>query len=132
MLKTIFCLSNSRKISARCIAGRDIYDNSWVRPVSSSGTHEIYPNHRHYENGSLAEVFDVITIDCIEYQPHGHQIENYLINDQQCWIKEARLSAEYLQNYLDDEPLPWANNYSSSGKSNDRVPVALLEPQQGL
>jgi hypothetical protein len=128
--KKIICLANSRKITARCIAGKDVDDGSWVRPVSNRETHEISEEDRRYEDGSTAKVLDIITIPCIEMQPQGHQPENVLIDDRYYWVKEGEVTFEELEEYVEDGPLPWAND-STYGKINDRVPEAQLNPQQG-
>ena len=32
--KDIICLANSRKLNGRCVAGKDVTGNTWVRPLS--------------------------------------------------------------------------------------------------
>jgi putative nucleic acid modification protein with dual OB domain len=129
MNKTIICLANSRKITARCIAGKDLDDGSWVRPVSNRDTHEISEEDRRYQDGSTAQLLDKITIPFLQYQPHGHQPENILIDDQYYWTKVGEATFDELEEFIDDGPLPWPNNYSTQGKINDRVPEALLNQQ---
>lgn len=130
MDKRIVCLANSRKITARCIAGKDTDDGSWVRPVSNRESHEISEEDRRYEDGTTAQVFDIITIPCVGVSPHGHQPENVLIDERYYWVKEGDATFDELADYIDDGPLPWAND-STYGKINDRVPEAQLNPQQG-
>jgi len=130
MEKTIICLANSRKISGRCVAGKDVTDGTWLRPVSKRDTHEISEEDRRYEDGTTAQVMDVITIPCREAQPHGHQPENVLIDDKYYWAKVRTATFEELTGLADDGPLPWGND-SSYTKINDRVPEAQLVPQHG-
>jgi hypothetical protein len=128
--KKILCLANSRKITARCIDGKDVDDGSWIRPVSRRESHEISEEDRRYEDGNTAKVLDIITIPCIEMQPQGHQTENVLIDDQYYWLKEGEATFEELGDYVDDGPLPWASD-STYGKINDRVPEERLDTRQG-
>jgi hypothetical protein len=52
--KTILCLANSRKMSGRCIAGKE-FDNgrlgAWLRPISARATEELSDDDRNYEDG---------------------------------------------------------------------------------
>jgi len=51
----IVCLANSRKISGRCIAGKKISENKWMRPVSNRESEEISEEERRYENGQMPQ-----------------------------------------------------------------------------
>lgn len=77
----LLVLASSRKGGGRCIAGWDLTNERWVRPVSSrvDGTLEL----RHCQvNGIWPEVFDVVHLEIAEHRPTPYQPENYLIADQ--------------------------------------------------
>ncbi|MFV2015729.1 MAG: hypothetical protein ACC656_09895, partial [Candidatus Heimdallarchaeota archaeon] len=40
--KKIICLAISRKHGGYCIAGKDILNQEWIRPVSNFETEELY------------------------------------------------------------------------------------------
>ena len=64
--KTIVCLANSKKMSGRCIAGKELDARSrlggWVRPVSNRETQEISEDERAYENGKDPKVLDIFKL----------------------------------------------------------------------
>lgn len=82
--KTILCLANSRKLSGRCIAGKEKLRRGygeWIRPVSARPSEEISEEERRYENGQSAQILDVISVPMREPRPGAHQTENHLIDD---------------------------------------------------
>lgn len=130
MNKTIICLANSRKISGRCIAGKDPNDGHWIRPVSERDTHEISESDRQYQDGSTAQVLDIIEIPCKALAPQGYQSENVTIDADFYWKKIGNVTFDDLARLVDPGPLPWASD-SSYSNLNDRVPEAQLNPQLG-
>lgn len=131
MNRTIICLANSRKKAAHCVAGKDAESNCWIRPVSHRTSHEITKDQCKYSDGRMPQPFDIIHIPFKELTVHGHQPENMFIEETLCWEKVGSIQYSDLKNLLDEGPLPWANNHSTNGKSNDRVPVKLLRPEHG-
>jgi len=135
MDKTFICLANSRKTSGRCIAGKEYKNNSiggWIRPISERENHEISELDRRYEDGSTAQVFDIINISLKAKANHPAQVENYTIDDGYYWSKQGRFSGN-LNELLDTPTSLWANGYSSYNGANDRVPVtSVLTPCQSL
>lgn len=127
-VKTMICLANSRKMSGRCLAGRDFKNGksgNWIRPVSSREHQEISVGDRRYKDGALAELLDVVTIPMIKALPGTYQQENYLIADQYYWTKKGAATWEQIEQCLDKVSGPlWINGYSSGGGVNDRVPEA--------
>ena len=74
----IICLANSRKRSGRCIAGKIIDSNKWIRPVSSRESEEISEEERRYKDGQMPKLLDIISIPVKFRKPTLHQKENYL------------------------------------------------------
>lgn len=130
MDKTIICLANSRKLSARCIAGKELESKKWIRPVTRRASHEISRYQCQYNDGTYPQLLDIICIPFKEYAPHGHQPENVVIDDGRSWKKIGAVTYADLAPLVDDGPLPWANS-STFGKINDKIPEALLNPEQG-
>lgn len=142
--KTIVCLANSRKISGRCIAGKEKIEQGfgeWIRPISQRPTGEISEYDRMYQNGDDPQVLDLITIPLLEYKPHYYQSENHLIDDSFSWKKTGQLvwmEVEALGDKIEGNL--WINGYSSYNGMNDRIPektantlkssLVLVQPEQ--
>lgn len=128
-LKTIVCLANSRKMSGRCIAGKTFSGGAigeWLRPVSSREHEEISEEDRRYEDGTRAQLLDIIRIPMLRGHPHSYQSENHVIDDQRHWERIGRATWENLTEALDDGfATLWENGYSSYSGTNDRVPLEL-------
>ena len=63
--KKIICLANSRKMSGRCIAGKEVLNghySQWIRPVSHRDTGEISEEEQRFEDGDSPQVLDIISI----------------------------------------------------------------------
>lgn len=117
----IVCLTNSRKISGRCIAGKIIESNKWIRPVSNRESEEISEEEMRYEDGQMPKLLDVISIPLKRHKPTLFQNENYLIEDKYYWEKSYRFS-EGLQKLLDTPADLWGTGNSSYQGLNDRFP----------
>ena len=117
----IVCLANSRKISGRCIAGKIISDNKWMRPISSRVSEEISEEERRYENGQMPKLLDIINIPVKEHKPQLFQNENYLIEDDYYWEKKDEFLSS-LDELLDAPNDLWGTQSSSYQGQYDRIP----------
>ncbi len=116
----IVCLANSRKISGRCIAGKIIAANKWIRPVSNRESEEISEEEQRYKNGEMPKLLDIISIPVKNLKPTRHQKENYLIDDRYYWEKTGQY-AERLESLLDSPEDLWGTGCSSYQGINDRM-----------
>jgi hypothetical protein len=130
-IETVVCLSNSRKTSGRCVAGKRTSDQSWVRPVSNRPDHEISENELRYQDGKTAQLLDIIEIPCIQLQPQGYQSENVVIDDQYYWEKKARASWQDIVVLVEQDADLWVNGYSAYKNQNNRIPEAFLDRDAG-
>ena len=117
----IVCLANSRKTSGRCIAGKIIKKNLWIRPVSDREHEEISIADRRYKNGKTPELLDIIDIPVKAHKPTLHQKENYLIDNRYYWTKIGQYE-DSLESLLDSPDDIWGNESSSYQGINDRFP----------
>lgn len=141
-IKRIICLANSRKLTGRCIAGKEVLTNglgNWIRPVSARPTGEVSEEERWYEDGRDPRVYDIIDIPILKARPHLYQSENHLIDADEYWKKTDTISWENLKDMVDPPAHLWVNGDSSSNGINDRVSIKvaaqldysliLIEPQ---
>lgn len=129
MLKRIVCLANSRKLSGRCIAGKEIRKGKpigWVRPVSAREHEEVSEYERQYQDGSDPSVLDVIDIELIEPRPKRYQQENWLLDPQVYWGKAGQISWNELTAFQDATGALWLDGYSTYNGYNDYIPLALI------
>jgi len=133
--KTLVCLANSRKISGRCIAGKELNGNNvghWIRPISGRPNHEISEEDRRYEDGSTATVFDIINIRFKGKANNPVQSENYEIDENYYWGNIGKFSGN-LNTLIDQPSALWNNNDSSYYGINDRVhSLQIPSPIQSL
>ncbi len=122
----IVCLANSRKLSGRCIAGRE-WSNTragrWIRPVSGREGQEVSEYERQYEDGSDPQVLDIIDVPVREPRPKDYQTENWLLDPDCYWVKADRLSTLQLSSLLDPVAPLWIDGYSTYSGRNDKIPL---------
>ena len=127
-VKRIVCLANSRKLSGRCIAGREWAEglgaSSWVRPVSARENQEVPEYDRQYEDGSDPKVLDIIDVPVLEPQPKDYQTENWLLDPDYYWEKAGTFSRHDLPELVDPVAPLWIDGQSTHHGLNDRI---LLE-----
>jgi len=130
VLKRIVCLANSRKLSGRCIAGKEQRPEgvgAWIRPVSDRSTQEVSAYERQYQDGSDPRVLDIIDVPLHYAQPKAYQSENWLLDPEQYWVHHGQATWADLFALADDPPALWLNGSSSGSGSNDRVGLADAE-----
>lgn len=129
--KTILCLACSRKLSGRCVAGKEVTQDGfgeWIRPVSDRESREISYEERRYEGGGAANILDMIRVPLKRRVPMGHQTENYVIESKSSWILHGRATWDAVKHALDPvKGSIWKDGYSSSHGENDRVPEDLAK-----
>ena len=122
----IVCLANSRKLSGRCIAGRE-WSNAragrWIRPVSGREGQEVSEYERQYEDGSDPQVLDIIDVPVREPRPKDYQTDNWLLDPDDYWVKADRLSTLQLSSLLDPVAPLWIDGRSTYSGRNDKIPL---------
>ncbi|RIH85523.1 dual OB domain-containing protein [Calidithermus roseus] len=124
VVKRILCLANSRKMSGRCVAGREVLVSApgpWIRPVSARPTEEVSEDERQYQDGSDPRVLDIIDVPLIRHQPHGCQKENWLLDPDYYWTKVGQVGWAELLRYVEDPETLWANTRSTYNGANDEI-----------
>lgn len=122
--KRIVCLANSRKLSGRCVAGRE-WDGkqavAWVRPVSAREHEEVSEGEREYKDGSDPRVLDVIEVPLLEPKPKHYQQENWLLDPTKYWVRVEQLDWNGLQKLVEDPERLWVNGSSTYVGMNDQI-----------
>lgn len=124
--KRIVCLANSRKLSGRCIAGRELAEGvpqGWIRPVGSREHEEVSEREREYQDGEDPQILDVIDVPLLEPRPRTFQRENWLLDPDHYWSRVERLRPRDLVQFTDEEGPLWLNVGSTVAGRNDRIPL---------
>lgn len=127
IVKRILCLANSKKLSGRCVAGREVLSTGsspWIRPVSARPTEEVSEDERQYKDGSDPRVLDIIDIVMIQHQPHACQTENWLLDPDYYWMRVRQVGWAELQRYVENPETLWTNSRSTYHGANDEIPQA--------
>ncbi|WP_029629961.1 dual OB domain-containing protein [Zavarzinella formosa] len=99
--RRMLVLANSaKKGSGRCIAGREILSvdentykfGSWLRPISTHGEGELWPNERICDNGNQIKVMDFVDVPLIDKSIDPCQPENWRISNTDRW---KNVNSEY-------------------------------------
>jgi len=122
--KRIICLANSRKLSGRCVAGKELKGGAWIRPVSGRETEEVSEYERQYEDGSDPKVLDIVDVPLLRPTPRTFQSENWLLDPETYWEKVGRATLSDVNPFVGDPSALWTNDSSSSSGENDRVKLA--------
>ncbi|MDP3937873.1 MAG: hypothetical protein Q8R92_07030 [Deltaproteobacteria bacterium] len=124
VVKRLVCLANSRKLSGRCVAGKEQAEEGpgpWVRPVSERPMEEVSEHERQYEDGSDPRVLDIMDVPLKGHHPKAYQSENWLLDPDYYWKRAGRATWDDLDALADDPAALWVNGFSTGSGSNDRV-----------
>jgi Dual OB-containing domain len=127
LVKQLVCLANSRKLSGRCVAGKELIKGQagvWVRPVSARPSEEVSEQERQYSDGTDPRVLDVINIPLLEKHPKLYQVENWLLDPDSYWEFVGRMTWHQLTAMADTPSILWLNTSSTHHGQNDRVALA--------
>jgi len=129
--KTIVCLANSRKLTGRCVAGKE-WDGQkigrWCRPVSAKDRGEISAERWYRRTWRDPQLLDLIEVGLLRPRPSGFQTENHLVDTSVRWRFAGRITAGQLLPALDQpKGSLWVNGDSTVRGLNDRVPAVLAE-----
>lgn len=132
--KTIVCLANSRKLTGRCVAGKE-WDGQrpgeWCRPVSAKERGELTAERWYRRTWRDPQLLDIIVVGLLAPRPSGCQRENHLVDESFRWRFSGRVGAKQLSSALDRPAGPlWMNGDSTAGGRNDKVPAAVAEREQ--
>jgi hypothetical protein len=130
-IKTIVCLANSRKLTGRCVAGKE-WDGqrlgAWCRPVSARDRGELTAERWYRRTWRDPRLLDLIEVGLLRPRPSGCQTENHLVDTTVRWKFAGRLAARQLLPALDHPAGPlWMNGDSTASGHNDRVPAPIAE-----
>lgn len=122
-VRRIVCLANSRKLGARCVAGKELGTGVWVRPVGPREGLAIRLAEQRLPDGSIPAVLDVLEVPLLRATPAVHQPENWEIDSEHAWTRVDRLAMGDVAS-LQDRPLSlWGTGSSSASGLNDRIPA---------
>lgn len=131
--KAIVCLANSRKLTGRCVAGKEWNGSRpgpWLRPVSGRERGELTAERWYAKSWRDPKLLDLIEVGLVGPRPSGCQTENHLVDPAVRWKFLGRVPAQCLLASLDHpKGALWSNGESTSGGLNDRVHAAIAERQ---
>jgi hypothetical protein len=132
--KIIVCLANSRKLTGRCVAGKE-WDGeklgAWCRPVSARDRGELTAERWYRRTWCDPQLLDLIEVSLLAPRPSGCQRENHLVDTSVHWRFAGRIVARQLVPALDRPAGPlWINGESTASGHNDKVSAPLAEREQ--
>jgi hypothetical protein len=128
--KRLLCLANSRKLSHRCVAGKEVSDGAqgiWIRPVSIREHGELTPLERRFDDGRDPQVMDVMDVPLTKAQPRGCQQENWVIGTTPPLMFIRRASWSEIRTLCDPEGPLWSDGHSTARGQNDEIPIQIAD-----
>ncbi|MCS7062905.1 MAG: hypothetical protein NZM04_02465 [Methylacidiphilales bacterium] len=129
--KEIVCLANSRKMSGRCVAGREIISGKpgpWIRVVSEREDAEIYPHEMRYPEGGMPLPMDIVRVPLLKNSPCSYQVENWLIAPGHPWHKKGALDWMGLQPFIQSPGPVWLTRSYREDTSKIRIQQVKHSP----
>lgn len=90
MSVSFVCLANSRKGGGRCVAGLRTDGGGWIRPVSQDPDGTLRRREYVLDDGSEAQLLDIIQVTVPAPRPEPHQPENWVLGARR-WKLISRL-----------------------------------------
>lgn len=114
MDRTIVIFASSIKYQGRCVAGKCISSNNWIRPVSTINGGELSSQQVLVKNNYGK--FPVKNLQKIQIQfekevPLINQPENFLISDSE-WVQSYKIDLSEVSSYLDSPSDLWGDGDS--------------------
>jgi len=125
--KRMVCLANSRKLSGRCIAGKEFpggANAAWIRPVSARPHEEVSEYERQYQDGSDPCVMDIIDVPLLDVRPKNYQVENWLLDPDYYWEKRGHVTWDQIGGLTDPVEDLWINGLSTHHGMHDRIDLS--------
>jgi len=123
-VRRIVCLANSRKLSGRCVAGREWTQagaGPWIRPVGLRRTGELAIGSVRYKGGGEPRLLDLIDIPLFDPRPHTYQSENTSLAPWRAWRYGGRLNWDDLPGLAEQPETLWLHDRSDEPGMNNRV-----------
>lgn len=130
VFKNIVILANSRRHGAHCIAGKDISNGEWVRPITSFGKGRSDPDA--FSDDDLLKITGDASgpklLDCVKMGfgltcGTNCQPENCYIDGGK-WEKYSQFSRDHLSNLIDAGENCFLGN---DDPHDDRIPVSVVK-----
>lgn len=128
MKKTIVILAKSIKNGHFCIAGKDLSNFEWIRPVSTEEGGEITKQQSKltYQGAEArpwdCNIFHNVEIDFQRHVPLYFQPENYVISETP-WQQRYKSSPDILFSLLDNPKDLWGNNLCKINRNDIITPI---------
>ena len=130
-LKSMICITNSRKHGQHCIAGKELLETDigkWIRPVSNLPTGELTPRHFQLSDGRPLNILDIVKIPLLKKDLRPtmpYQTENYIIDEKKPWERIGCFPKANLLNLVDDITSLWYNGDRPG--MNDRIALGIAK-----